>query len=54
MPSLKSAGAEIPLVQIYSANRPIARSGCGHLPLKTLSQIAQTVRHVAGLRAEVF
>jgi wyosine [tRNA(Phe)-imidazoG37] synthetase (radical SAM superfamily) len=51
---LKSAGAEIPLVQIYSANRPIARSGCGHLPLKTLSQIAQTVRHVAGLRAEVF
>ena len=51
---LKNAGAEIPLVQIYSANRPIARSGCGHLPLKTLSQIAQTVRHVAGLRAEVF
>jgi len=51
---LKNAGAEIPLVQIYSANRPIARSGCGHLPLKTLSQIAQTVRHVAGLPAEVF
>jgi wyosine [tRNA(Phe)-imidazoG37] synthetase (radical SAM superfamily) len=51
---LKNAGAEIPLVQIYSANRPIARAGCGHLPLKTLSQIAQTVRHVAGLRAEVF
>jgi hypothetical protein len=51
---LKNAGAEIPLVQVYSANRPIARSGCGHLPLRTLSQIAQTVRHVAGLRAEVF
>jgi wyosine [tRNA(Phe)-imidazoG37] synthetase (radical SAM superfamily) len=51
---LKEAGAQIPLVQIYSATRPMARSGCTHLPLKTLSQIAQTVRRVAGLRAEVF
>jgi wyosine [tRNA(Phe)-imidazoG37] synthetase (radical SAM superfamily) len=51
---LKQDGAEIPLVQIYSATRPMARSGCTHLPLKSLSRIAQTVRQVAGLRAEVF
>jgi wyosine [tRNA(Phe)-imidazoG37] synthetase (radical SAM superfamily) len=51
---LKAAGAEIPLVQIYSATRPMARTGCSHLPLKDLSQIAKTVRRVAGLRAEVF
>jgi wyosine [tRNA(Phe)-imidazoG37] synthetase (radical SAM superfamily) len=51
---LKKAGAEIPLVQIYSATRPMARTGCTHLPLKSLSQIAKTVRRVAGLRAEVF
>ena len=51
---LKEAGAEISLVQIYSATRPMARTGCSHLPLKSLSQIAKTVRRVAGLRAEVF
>jgi hypothetical protein len=51
---LKEAGAEIPLVQIYSAKRPMARTGCSHLPLKSLSQIAKTVRQEAGLRAEVF
>jgi wyosine [tRNA(Phe)-imidazoG37] synthetase (radical SAM superfamily) len=51
---LKKAGAEIPLVQVYSATRPMARTGCSHLPLKELSQIAKTVRQVAGLRAEVF
>ena len=51
---LKSAGANIPLVQIYSATRPMFHADCGHLPLKTLSHIAQTVRHVSGLRAEVF
>ena len=51
---LKEAGANISLVQIYSATRPLARPGCGHLPLKTLSQIAQTVRHVSRLRTEVF
>jgi len=27
---------------------------CGHLPLKTRSQIAQTVRQETGLKAEVF
>ena len=51
---LKVRGAQIPLVQIYSATRPTPNSGCGHLPLKTLSRIAQTVRQVTGLKAEVF
>ncbi|WP_050785599.1 radical SAM protein [Pedosphaera parvula] len=51
---LKTAGACIPLVQIYSATRPTPHSECGHLPLKILSGIAQTVRETAGLRAEVF
>jgi wyosine [tRNA(Phe)-imidazoG37] synthetase (radical SAM superfamily) len=51
---LKADGAQISLVQIYSAARPVMHAECGHLPLKTLSQIAQTVRQVTGLRAEVF
>jgi wyosine [tRNA(Phe)-imidazoG37] synthetase (radical SAM superfamily) len=51
---LKAAGADISLVQIYSAMRPMFHAECGHLPLKTLSHIAQTVRQVASLKAEVF
>jgi wyosine [tRNA(Phe)-imidazoG37] synthetase (radical SAM superfamily) len=51
---LKAGGAQIPLVQIYSATRPMLNPGCGHLPLKVLSRIARRVREVAGLRAEVF
>lgn len=51
---LKEAGAEISLVQIYSATRPSANSDCGHLPLKALSRIAHTVRQATGLKAEVF
>ncbi len=51
---LKSDGAQISLVQIYSANRPMTHAECGHLPLRTLSQIAQVVRQVAGLKTEVF
>lgn len=51
---MKRLGAQIPLVQIYSATRPTANSECGHLPLRTLSSIAQTVRRVADLRAEIF
>jgi len=51
---LREGGAQIPLVQIYSATRPTPNSSCGHLPLKSLSRIAQTVRQVAGLKAEVF
>jgi wyosine [tRNA(Phe)-imidazoG37] synthetase (radical SAM superfamily) len=51
---LKDAGAAISLVQIYSANRPAPNSEFGHLPLKVLSRIANTVRQTAKLRAEVF
>jgi wyosine [tRNA(Phe)-imidazoG37] synthetase (radical SAM superfamily) len=51
---LKNQGAMISLVQIYSATRPTENSECGHLPLKTLSRIAHTVRQVSGLKAEVF
>ena len=52
--ALKQSGAQIPLVQIYSATRPTPHSECGHLPLRTLSHIAQRVREVTGLKAEVF
>src|SRR5260370_22253624 len=51
---LKTAGAQISLVQIYSATRPASHSECGHLPLKTLRQIARTVREMTGLSGEVF
>ena len=51
---LKTAGAQISLVQIYSAARPGVNADWGHLPLRVLSQIAQTVRQTADLRAEVF
>ena len=51
---LRVNGAQIRLVQIYSATRPTPNSSCGHLSLKMLSQIAQTVRQIAGLKAEVF
>jgi wyosine [tRNA(Phe)-imidazoG37] synthetase (radical SAM superfamily) len=52
--SLKEAGAQISLVQIYSASRPTPNSECSHLPLRTLSDIAKRVRGTAGLKAEVF
>jgi wyosine [tRNA(Phe)-imidazoG37] synthetase (radical SAM superfamily) len=51
---LKMAGAQISMVQVYSAHRPPHRPNCEHLPLKSLSQIARRVREVAGLKAEVF
>lgn len=51
---LKDAGAQISLVQIYSAARPSVHTEWGHLPLRALSQIAQAVRQTAGLKAEVF
>lgn len=51
---LKNGGADIALVQIYSATRPSVNSACGHLPLRVLSRIAHTVRQTTGLKAEVF
>lgn len=51
---LKEHGAQIPLVQIYSCTRPTTREECTHLPLKSLSRIAQRVRDISGLPAEVF
>ena len=51
---LKEGGAQISLVQIYSATRPTHNPVCGHLPLRVLSGIAQMVRSETGLRAEVF
>jgi len=51
---LTVAGAQIPLVQIYSATRPTINSQCEHLPLRTLSRIAQTVRNRTGLNVEIF
>lgn len=51
---LTLAGAQISLVQIYSATRPTVNSECGHLPLRTLSRIMQTVRSQTGLKVEIF
>jgi hypothetical protein len=50
---LKDRGAQISLVQVYSAHQPMS-SGFGHLSLKTLSFIAHSVRTLAGLKAEIF
>ncbi len=51
---LKAAGAQISLVQVYSASRPTHDGACGHLPLRSLSRIAHRVRAVTGLTVEVF
>ncbi len=51
---LKERGAQISLVQVYSAHRPAVQANCCHLPLKSLSRIAQHVREETGLKAEVF
>ena len=51
---LKKRGAQISLVQIYSAHRPPHHPNCSHLKLKSLSRIAQRVRDVSGLCVEVF
>jgi wyosine [tRNA(Phe)-imidazoG37] synthetase (radical SAM superfamily) len=51
---LKAGGAQIRMVQIYSAHRPAQNPNCGHLPLSRLSAIARQVRRQAGLPAEVF
>lgn len=51
---LKMAGAQISLVQIYSATRPVTHPDCGHMPLKKLSHICQRIKAETGLKAEVF
>jgi wyosine [tRNA(Phe)-imidazoG37] synthetase (radical SAM superfamily) len=51
---LKEGGANISLVQIYSAHRPVVNQTCVHLPLRALSRIAKRVREISGLQAEVF
>jgi wyosine [tRNA(Phe)-imidazoG37] synthetase (radical SAM superfamily) len=51
---LKANGAQIPLVQIYSASRPSAHPQSGHLPLRALKEIAKKVREATGLKAEIF
>jgi wyosine [tRNA(Phe)-imidazoG37] synthetase (radical SAM superfamily) len=51
---LREAGANIPLVQVYSANRPSPQGNCRHLDLRELSAIARQVREISGLHAEVF
>ena len=51
---LTTKGVQISLVQISSATRPTLNSECGHLPLKTLSAIAKTVREKTDLPVDVF
>lgn len=51
---LKLAGAQISRVQVYSAVRPSPHSGTEHLPLRSLSRIAQRVRDVTGLQTDVY
>lgn len=51
---LLAGGAQIAGVQVYSAHRPPHQPACGHLPLRSLSRIAQHVREATGLKAEVF
>lgn len=51
---LVKRGAQISLVQIYSATRPMFHTECAHLSLRRLSQIAQTVRTKTGLKVEIF
>jgi wyosine [tRNA(Phe)-imidazoG37] synthetase (radical SAM superfamily) len=52
--NLKRGGARISLVQVYSATRPMAHSDCGHVRLKTLSQISHRIKAETGLKAEVY
>lgn len=51
---LKTAGAQISLVQVYSAHRPAHHPKCTHLSPRILCDIVRRVRKVTGLRAEVF
>jgi wyosine [tRNA(Phe)-imidazoG37] synthetase (radical SAM superfamily) len=51
---LKTSGAQISLVQVYSATRPHHSRRCKHLSLRVLSDIAAQVHQATGLRVEVF
>jgi len=51
---LKSGGAMISMVQIYSATRPKVYSHCSHVPLQTLAHICRRIKTETGLKAEVF
>lgn len=51
---LRNQGAQISLVQIYSATRPVFHRDCHHLSLRRLSEIAQAVRAKTGLKVEVY
>jgi wyosine [tRNA(Phe)-imidazoG37] synthetase (radical SAM superfamily) len=51
---LVEQGAQISLVQIYSATRPISGHTCAHLALRNLSRIAQIVRARSNLKVEIF
>ena len=51
---LVAGGAQISMVQIYSAHRQAQNPGCQHLPLSSLSHIARRVREQTRLRAEVY
>jgi wyosine [tRNA(Phe)-imidazoG37] synthetase (radical SAM superfamily) len=51
---LKDAGARIAEVQVYSASRTPANPHCRHLPLRNLSEIAQSVRAATGLKVRVY
>lgn len=52
--SIKEAGAQVPLVHIYTESAPGARPPRTALPLRTLFQIAREVRTTSGLPVEVF
>lgn len=51
---LLAGGAQISLVQVYSAHRPAQMANCRHLPLGSLSLIARQIREKTGLAVEVF
>ncbi len=52
--SMRGDGAQIQLVQVYSASRPPVDGRCSHATLVELSAIARRVREVSGLPASVF
>jgi wyosine [tRNA(Phe)-imidazoG37] synthetase (radical SAM superfamily) len=51
---LRAGGAQITMVQVYSAHRPAQNPNCGHLPLNSLSAIVRRIRDQTRLKAEVF